>query len=83
MHSEIKEFWETAGYEVKVHILQGEMAGLDDLMANDLWYAHKGFDELLIADTSRLKTRRDYYYFNNKSYSELKMLRLVRLKALL
>lgn len=83
MHPEIKKFWETAGYEIKVHVLQGEMFGQDIQMSNDLWYAHKEEEKICVADSHKNNERRTYYYYERNVYFEAGMLRLIRLKALL
>lgn len=81
MHPEIKKFWEDSGFEVKPFLLQGEEAGLDHLMSNKLWYAHKGTESKLVADISENK---QYYKFGDKHFlSEEEMLKLIKLKAFL
>ena len=90
MHPEIKKYWENAGYEINTDVfMPGE--GIPYIL---FWFLMNGDRQLKCIGQSDTFHRNSEaynqliedppctnYYFNNRLYSEEKMLRIIRLKA--
>lgn len=73
LNSEVKKFWEEAGYTTRSHTSD------NNLFVK--WFASKKESRLIIAHLSDLF--QNFYYLNGATYTEEEMLRVIKLKAFL
>ena len=81
MNPLIEKFWNDAGYTIS-HIRPGGNPTTGELEQRYLWCLMvEGTYIGLVGVSGISQMKCDYYFFNNKKYSEDEMLKIIRMKA--